>query len=178
MNTPPTPSAPPEASGSAGSALCLACGLCCNGVLHPYVAVAPQERDLVQSLGLRVEPCGQGLGFRLPCSLLREGRCLIYAQARPQVCGEYQCHLLERHRAGLITLDQAGRILQRMGERQAEVVAQLPAGYSLDQVWRELGEGLDGGSALPGTPLMRHLHGQWLLSVSRMLRYARRHFDP
>jgi hypothetical protein len=146
-------------------------------VLHPYVAVAPQERDLAQSLGLEVEPCGQGLGFRLPCPLLRDRRCLIYAQARPQVCGEYQCRLLERHRAGLISLDQAGRTLQQMGELLAEVVARLPAGYSLDQVWRELGEDPDGGSALPDSPLTRHLHGQWLLSVSRMLRFARRHFD-
>ena len=159
------------------STLCLACGLCCNGVLHPYAHVAAAERDFVQSLGLTVAPFGSELGFTLPCSLFQGGRCSTYAQARPRTCIGYRCKLLKQYLAGPVSLDQAGLIIRRTRELLAEVITHMPAGYSFEQVWRELGQDWDGGEGMFQSPLIRQMNGQWLLSVVKLLRYSQKHFD-
>jgi hypothetical protein len=64
----------PKPFGSDSSALCLACGLRCDGVLHANVVVMPDESERVCALGLTGETLRDGLGFRQPCPLCRNRR--------------------------------------------------------------------------------------------------------
>jgi Fe-S-cluster containining protein len=86
--------------------LCLACGLCCTGVVHTRVLLAPDELDVAQELGLQLAQFEEGLGFHLPCTQYQGGRCAAY-QRRPQACVHYHCELLQRCLQGEVTIESA-----------------------------------------------------------------------
>jgi hypothetical protein len=95
-----------------GSTLCLACGLCCDGVLHAQTVVKLHEIERMRTLGLTVEALRDGLGFRQPCSPYRGQRCSVYPN-HPPTCQTYQCDLIKKHLAGTITYEQGTQIVQR-----------------------------------------------------------------
>lgn len=83
---------------SKGSELCVECGLCCQGFLHPYALVYDDEVDFVKALDLEPytdERVPDEKLFRLPCHHHKNGCCSIYPN-RPRVCGEYKCNVLLR----------------------------------------------------------------------------------
>jgi uncharacterized protein len=102
------------------SELCLACGLCCQGVLHDLVPLDEDELELAQRLHLPVVESPLRVAFRLPCPRLDERRCTVYRD-RPRTCASYACELLRAYGAGEIDLATA---LARVGatrEQSAEV---------------------------------------------------------
>lgn len=74
------------------SALCLACGLCCDGSLFGFVPLEPAEIAPARARGLAV--IASGRGFEQPCPALRGG-CTLYAE-RPAACRRFTCRLLAR----------------------------------------------------------------------------------
>lgn len=96
------------------SALCLACGFCCNGVLHTYTKVAASEVENLKSLGTTVYGI-QGetvFGFDQPCPHWQENRCAIY-ERRPKSCRTYECLLYKKLAAGLISPSDSLKQLQK-----------------------------------------------------------------
>ena len=95
------------------TALCGACGLCCDGSLFGRVPLAPDEATPSRRLRLRVLPDGRA--FAQPCTALVPGVarpdaraaaaapleplrvCAIYEE-RPRACAAFACRLYARYR--------------------------------------------------------------------------------
>ena len=78
------------------SALCLACGLCCNGAFHDLVLLEEDELDGAERHHLPVAANVPFHAFRLPCPRLDDVAhtcCTIYAE-RPRACAAYTCATL------------------------------------------------------------------------------------
>lgn len=87
------------------SALCTACGLCCDGTLFRFVKTNEAERTRLERIGLAIDQ-GDPPRFRQPCVKLIDLRCSIYAE-RPAVCRSFACALLERVRIGEVPIATA-----------------------------------------------------------------------
>jgi uncharacterized protein len=94
------------------SALCLACGLCCNGVLYKHVPMHFEHVALVRRVGLTVEADDAGAPrFPLPCPLHLDNACSVYAN-RPPPCESFQCALLRKFEAGDVTIEESLAIVR------------------------------------------------------------------
>jgi hypothetical protein len=122
----PFPSILPATAAQDRITLCLACGFCCNGVLHTYTRVAANEVPALQRLGTPIYPIPDGtnhrdeFAFDQPCPHWQGNCCAIYAQ-RPKSCRGYECLLYKKLAAGLIS--PAGS-LARLQKTQ-QLLAQL-----------------------------------------------------
>jgi Fe-S-cluster containining protein len=110
------------------TALCLACGFCCNGVLHTYTKVAAREVDALQRLGTQVYAIqGENVfAFDQPCPHWQENRCAIYVH-RPKSCRTYECLLYKKLAAGLISLPDSLEQLQKAQALRAQCEASVSA---------------------------------------------------
>jgi hypothetical protein len=160
---------------SDGSQFCLRCGLCCNGVLHAYTSIHPDEVELVQTLGLTVVPRKGALGFRQPCLLYQSQRCANYL-CRPSSCKEYQCALLQKYLAGEVKPDDAVKVIQRSQELFAELLRQLPAGYSFNQLQSALDQEDESGEDVFGFSEPGRVNADLLFALGKLIRYLQRHF--
>ena len=72
-----------------GSALCLSCGMCCDGSLFSNgLLVDDEEVGLARSLGLEIlggPEAGTSWKFRQPCACFQAGECAVYDQEKPGV---------------------------------------------------------------------------------------------
>jgi Fe-S-cluster containining protein len=102
------------------SALCLACGLCCQGALHDLVPLDEDELERAHTLRLPVVESPLRLAFRLPCPRLDERRCTVYAE-RPRTCASYACDLLRAYGAGEVSEATARGRIEQVREQSAEV---------------------------------------------------------
>jgi hypothetical protein len=101
---------------ASGAALCLACGLCCQGTIYVHADLLPEEAARLRRRSLPVVPSPAG-GERLalPASCHARGRCTIYEE-RPRICAEYRCDQLRGLEDGSIALDDA---LERVARAKA-----------------------------------------------------------
>ena len=157
---------------SNGSALCLACGLCCQGVLHTYVAVSLFDRPRLSQLRLKVESFAGQAGFRLPCPLYREHRCSAYPP-RLHACHAYRCDVLAQYLAGRLSLESALALAAGAVELLADPA--LPEGLPFERV-RAAARAAEGRAALLATPESRAAHDALQLAVERLDVYLQRHF--
>ena len=98
--------------------LCLACGVCCNGVLFADVQLQPGDNaEEIRRSGLPVRLVGGKARFGQPCTALDGCRCRIYAD-RPQYCRQFECFLLKRALTGEVSYDSA---LTLIGRTRAQV---------------------------------------------------------
>ncbi|MDO8673915.1 MAG: YkgJ family cysteine cluster protein [Dehalococcoidia bacterium] len=155
--------------------ICLACGLCCNGVLHAYAVIDADDVERVTSLDLPVETFGTQLVFRQPCPLYHEQKCSAYAN-RPRVCQGYRCKLLKELHSGAVALEQVAQLVEGAHKIHADVVAQLPAGYLFAQLWQDLDRDYDSGRGLFGSLEQRQTNAPLLLNVGILRFYLDRHF--
>lgn len=96
-------------------ALCMQCGLCCNGTFYGSVLVADTESERLRRIGLRVVDQDGVTAMAQPCSALHGCLCDVYTE-RPDACAKYECTLRKRVAAGEATLAQA---LLHVAEMQA-----------------------------------------------------------
>lgn len=108
------------------AALCLECGLCCNGVLFRDVELQKDD-DVARlvNLGLSVKTARRlnSVSRKLPqpCSALCSNlRCRIYAH-RPSRCREFACALLQKVTAGSLPVETALRRVNRAKGRIREI---------------------------------------------------------
>ena len=130
-----------DIDGNSSSALCMACGLCCNGVLFEHGAVAPEDVARVRSLGLTVEvDGGKGFRFQQPCPLHQDGPCSAYPH-HPPSCQAFRCSLLAKYEAGGVTFAESLAIVR--------TVKELANGDSTATLRSKLAWGWDAEHGLP-----------------------------
>ena len=114
MSAPGTENADLErARKSAADALCMDCGLCCDGTFFGSVVVAEDEREKLGRIGLRVVESDGKLSMPQPCSALRGCLCSVYDD-RPMACRKYECSMRESLLAGSTSEEDARASLARM----------------------------------------------------------------
>jgi Fe-S-cluster containining protein len=116
------------------NSLCLACGLCCNGVIFANVQLQPGDNAAqLRSLGLAFAPRSTSKTgreqFKQPCTAFAGCQCNIYPD-RPKYCREFECLLLKSVHAGETELEKALRIIRSTLRRVKKV----------KQLLRELGD--------------------------------------
>lgn len=119
--------AKPRQKGPQLQALCMECGMCCNGVL--FADVKLQRGDAasqLRSLGLPLVKKGgrtsriARVAFPQPCAAYDGCRCAIYAD-RPRYCCEFDCALLKEVKAGRIKPEKALRVIRESRKRVSAV---------------------------------------------------------
>jgi uncharacterized protein len=164
-----------ESMKNDSSQFCLTCGLCCNGVLHAYTAIHPNEVELVRTLGLEVLPRKGALGFPQPCRLYQNQRCSNYL-SRPSSCKDYRCALLQKYLAGELKAEVAAQIIQQSNALYATLLSQLPVGHSFAQLRTALDHEGDSGQDILGSDELRPPNTALLLALAKLMRYLQRHF--
>jgi len=157
------------------SKFCLLCGLCCNGVLHAYTSVHPNEAELVRTLGLAVVPRSGALSFKQPCRLYKRQCCSNYP-GRPSACKDYQCALLKKYLSGELSLETGAQIIQRAKALFAALRDQLPQGYSYDQLRTALDHEWDSRQDIFGSDELHQENASLHLTLAKLNRYLQRHF--
>jgi Fe-S-cluster containining protein len=107
------------------SRLCLACGMCCNGVLFQIVRV--QQTDSIADLerhGLKLRRKKRDPYFDQPCAMLDGCRCTIYAQ-RPLRCRSFECQQILRLSRGETTESAALKKIEEARKLVGAVQAKL-----------------------------------------------------
>jgi len=120
-----------------GSPLCLACGLCCHGLLHDRAQLEPGEIEPMERLGLKSFVHHDGPAFRLPCPRHRDGRCSIYEE-RPAACRGFQCKLLRRYLAGEISAEDSLVRIEQVKRLLADIRRRMDVGEDGISVWHQL----------------------------------------
>ncbi len=126
---PGVPGGPGLLAVVSATALCLACGFCCNGTLHTNTVLLPDEVDDATQAGLLVGVVQERPAFQQPCAMFKEGRCLIY-EHRPHVCRRYECALLKRLLARETSLEQALRVVGVVHQQLAVFCSRTPSAVS------------------------------------------------
>ncbi|HSO00178.1 MAG TPA: YkgJ family cysteine cluster protein [Candidatus Nanopelagicales bacterium] len=167
----------PEFSPPNGSDVCVACGLCCTGLLFDLAPLEEPELALAGKLRLPLVRTPMYDAFRLPCPRQEGAVCGVYA-TRPKVCGSYECGLLQRYVAGEVPLDEALARVTRIREAAADLRGRVPAGSRPRPLWddaRARLEVLDD----PTAPPERRAEREALAEALTELRAAiRRDLDP
>jgi Fe-S-cluster containining protein len=74
--------------------LCLACGVCCNGVLFGDVVLQPGDKPArMRAWGISIAPRRGKFRFPQPCAAFGGDHCRIY-EGRPRYCRDFECGLL------------------------------------------------------------------------------------
>jgi uncharacterized protein len=178
VTTLPVLSVPDAAPASGGSALCLQCGLCCQGTLHRGAALKPEDEAIAALLRLPIYEKPGGRGFTLPCRWHREGRCSVYS-VRPSPCREYECDLLERHLRGEVSLEDALETVDAAKAMAGDLRAAMDARGlpHTGNLWDALERFADRHQAKALSPA-DHGDAAILLLAGRLLAQVRRHFEP
>jgi uncharacterized protein len=120
-----------------GSRLCLACGLCCQGIFHKSAKIRTDEVQAARRLGLPVLATDEGPAFSLPCPRHAEDRCTVYAE-RPSPCRGYQCKLLQRYLDGESTLEEGLARVRMARQLVARVRQRLGPETPSNGLWQQL----------------------------------------
>jgi Fe-S-cluster containining protein len=110
------------------SALCLECGLCCNGVIFADVRLQPgDDPERLRSIGLSISMPHSALRaphFPQPCAALDGCRCRIYAD-RPAYCRQFDCLLLKGVKAGRVAVADALDTIHNARQKMESVLRLL-----------------------------------------------------
>lgn len=108
----------------AADGICLACGLCCNGVIFANLGLQPgDEAERLRSLGLPVSTARAARHppyLSQPCAALEGCRCRVYGD-RPSYCRQFECVLLKSVIAGRTAPADALRVIGTAQDRAEKV---------------------------------------------------------
>ena len=94
------------------AAICVGCGLCCDGTLYDIGKLTEDEELSPRAADLHLRTVGDRRYFRQPCRFHNCGRCSIYEE-RWTVCRTFRCALLRRYQAGEIHLADARSLIEQ-----------------------------------------------------------------
>lgn len=131
--------------------VCLACGLCCSGVLFTEVTLHESEaerllaRDATASITVQSsEPAavaendsGKMAGMDQPCGFLSGSRCTVYTD-RPAKCRKFNCTLIKKIDKKDISISDALSLVAVAKQHVAQIEAGIPA-------WMEYSEAASKG---------------------------------
>ena len=100
---------------AAQQALCLSCGLCCDGTLFGSVPLKAADVLVpLQAGGIEIQAKETEQHFSQPCAAYQQGCCQVYIN-RPANCRMYRCQLLKKYGSEAISWAEAQ---QRIGRVQ------------------------------------------------------------
>jgi Fe-S-cluster containining protein len=99
--------------------LCLACGLCCNGVIFADVQLQRGD-DIARLKSVGLLKAKNAKKFAQPCSMHDGCRCSIYKD-RPRYCREFECLLLKNAQEGRVSEPEATRVINDALKKAARV---------------------------------------------------------
>ena len=123
------------------SALCLTCGICCQGPLYALVELQPEEVPRARTWPIKLVEDGGQVAFKQPCGCLDGALCTVYSQ-RPKVCREYVCALLQRVRSGETSQARAQEAISQAHGLIAEIETLLPETRG-ERLWERIGQRWD-----------------------------------
>ena len=110
------------------SALCLACGMCCDGNLFTQVPLVADEATRLRRRGLVVIEREDGSpALRQRCGALAGTRCAVYEE-RPAGCRQHACMLHLALAADELSLAEAQGLVAQAQTLLAAADAALPPG--------------------------------------------------
>ena len=118
------------------AALCLHCGICCEGVLHDHALSSPEEHDHLVALGLPLYHKAEYPAFALPCPCHIERQCTIYGQ-RPHTCGAYKCSLLRSALEEQRTFAECHDIVDQARAVMARIYETIGPRNSTQRIWTQ-----------------------------------------
>ncbi|TIX52046.1 YkgJ family cysteine cluster protein [Alteraurantiacibacter aquimixticola] len=111
-------------SHPAESALCVACGMCCDNTMFGRVVLEDDEPERMRTLGIEVHEYDDGeFSFNQPCPRLCDKVCQIY-EHRPWTCESYVCETIKDLRKGTIDEGQAQQRIDTVLEAKQHLAAQ------------------------------------------------------
>lgn len=159
---------------AAADALCMECGLCCDGTFFGSVVVDEAERDRLGRVGLRIVESDGRPVMPQPCSALRGCLCDAYAD-RPKACRDYECSLRTSVVGGLTTEGDARASVARMRALLAVIrgAFDLPSG----SIWEAILALEEPEPVDPMSPAGRKLDAG-VAAMAELLSLAREVFEP
>ena len=164
-----------QASAEQASTLCVACGLCCNGMLHHKARLQHAEIPLAESLGMTVLE-GEKLTFQLPCACWQQGKCSVYAQTRPATCGSYRCKLLRNLDREAVTLDAALEQVAQAKKLVAEIDAIIDNTLPHLSIWQRADKFAAAHDLKVDSVEFRRNHPQLAIKLATLHWLLERHF--
>ncbi|WP_157273953.1 YkgJ family cysteine cluster protein [Pedobacter sp. BAL39] len=105
------------------SALCMSCGMCCDGTLFLTAHLRDEvEMAVAASKGFSVLTEGPGFNFELPCHFFK-GCCSIYDQYKPKVCNGYFCKPLKKVNNNKLTFEEAELQIRKTLSLRQEIIS-------------------------------------------------------
>lgn len=109
------------------TALCIACGMCCDGSLFDRAYLEPNEVTDAKAAGMKPIEVDGRAKFNQPCAAF-DSRCTCY-HTRPKVCRIYRCKLLRQIDEAEISLGEALSVV----DEARRLGAVVTAGYAVDE---------------------------------------------
>lgn len=158
-------------------ALCVVCGLCCDGTVGPFATIEPEE-DVIRLRRIGITTiCDNGKKFVLPCKLFDQ-ICTIYHTHRAMICGNYRCKLLKCYDRGVISYESAAEIIRQTKDYKEKAQAALLAvlGANEDSLWQQYQNILASPAELKSSA-HRDAEFNYLILQLQLDRYFRRSAD-
>lgn len=164
-----------------GVALCLSCGLCCQGILHSYAGLEEEELGLAEELRLPVIDKDDRSAFRLPCPRYRDHKCSVYPK-RPRVCGSYQCALLKGLLQGRLSFEACTTVVSEAQKLIREITEHMGTPSQTRSLWDEIRDFFGQHCEADQPEAFRREHATFLLNVKRLAllcsRFETKNFEP
>ena len=161
------------------TALCLACGICCEGVLHNHALAAHEELERIEQLGISLYEKRDYPAFALPCPCHVDGRCTVYNQ-RPRACGAYTCSLLQAAQEGTRSFSEAHRIVEQMREVMGRIYKTIGRRDQELRIWKQARNFLSNRweKSSVSEAAFRRENAALLLDLNVLALLCGRHFEP
>lgn len=162
--------------------LCLACGICCNGVLFKDVELPlGHHTDRLAKLGLAVQRHHRHGSLPQPCAALGDGnRCRVYTD-RPDRCRHFECALFQAVRAGKVEVPTAQRRIRatllraEKIRRFFQVLGDTEESLAFSLRFRRIQQRMENGGGDDDT---METYAQLTLAVHDLNRVLRQEFYP
>ncbi|MFZ2403633.1 MAG: YkgJ family cysteine cluster protein [Methylobacter sp.] len=162
----------------AGSELCLACGLCCDGTLFSRVPVNNTDNiPIFQETAVKAISSRGQSSFNQPCPAYVNRGCQIYTD-RPKNCRKFRCKLLDEYCERKLTQGEAMAIINKAFSYRKIFMETLLGidpellGSSLAELWRQWNGPAKGEDGLA----FRQKHGPALMQLAALNWFLQQHF--
>ena len=158
--------------------LCLACGICCEGVLHNHATAVPEELERIERLGISLYEKREYSAFALPCSCHVGQRCMVYEQ-RPTACGAYKCSLLQAAQEGVRSFSEAHRVVEQAREVMGQIYGAIGHRDQGLRIWDQARDFLsERRKESVSEDAFRRGNAALLLDLNVLALLCGRHFEP
>lgn len=158
--------------------LCLACGICCEGVLHNHATADAEELKRIEGLGVSLYEKQDYPAFALPCPCHVDRCCTVYDQ-RPAACEAYKCSLLQAAQEGKRSFSEAHRIVEQAREVMGRIYETIGRRDKELRIWDQARNFLsERREESASEDAFRRGNAALMLDLNVLALLCGRHFEP